>query len=181
MSPARLLLSTAMMAVLTGCGGGNLAFQDLDQFMAEVKARPKGKIEPLPEFKAYQAFSYSAAALRSPFEPPRSIEVAVLEEVEVSNVKPDLNRPKELLESFALGDLKMVGTLRRAGDDTLWALVNDKLGGVHRVRTGQYMGQNHGKIVAIEEGRIDLLEIVPNGRGGWLERPRTLSLAEQNL
>ena len=180
MSPVRMLFVASLTLGLVACGGGG-GFQDLDQYMEEVKARPKGKIEPLPEFKAYQAFSYSAASRRSPFEAPQEVKQETREVVEVSNVQPDLNRAKELLESFQIADLKMVGTLRRAEDTTLWALVNDNLGGVHRVKSGQYMGKNHGRIIAIKEGQIDLIEIVPNGAGGWVERPRTLSLVEQGL
>lgn len=180
MLPVKMLFVASLTLGLVACGG-NGGFQDLDQFMQEVKARPKGKVEPLPEFKAYQAFTYSAASRRSPFEAPQELKQETKQAVEVSNVKPDLNRAKELLESFQITDLRMVGTLRRAEDSTLWALVNDNQGGVHRVKTGQYMGKNHGRIVAINEGQIDLIEIVPNGAGGWVERPRTLSLVEQGL
>lgn len=177
MSPFRMLCIASLALGLVACGG-NEGFQDLDQFMQEVKARPKGKIEPLPEFKTYQAFTYSAANRRSPFEAPQDLKQETKPVVEVSNVKPDLNRTKEPLESFQITDLKMVGTLRRAEDTMLWALISDNQGGVHRVKSGQYMGKNHGKIVAINEGQIDLIEIVPNGAGGWVERPRTLSLVE---
>ena len=180
MSPVRMLFVASLALGLAACGGSG-GFQDLDQFMQEVKARPKGKIEPLPEFKTYQAFTYSAASRRSPFEAPQEVKQEAREVVESSNVKPDPNRAKELLESFQITDLKMVGTLRRAEDTTLWALVNDNKGGVHRVKPGQYMGTNHGKIVAINDGQIELIEIVPNGAGGWVERPRTLSLVEQGL
>jgi type IV pilus assembly protein PilP len=180
MNRIKAVAVSVLMVGLTACSSDR-SFYDLDQFMQEVKARPKGKIEPLPEFKAYQAFTYGAASRRSPFEAPQSVKAALLEQQEESNVQPDTNRSRELLESFAVTDLKMVGTLKRAGESMLWALINDDVGGVHRVRVGQFMGKNHGKIVAIKEGRIDLVEIVPNGRGGWIERPRALSLEEQKL
>lgn len=179
MKAVKVLLALCIGVGLSGCGDSS-SFKDLDQFMAEVKARPKGKIEPLPEFKAYQAFTYSAANRRSPFEAPEEVKV-VMADAEESDVEPDLNRPKELLETFAITDISMVGTLRRAEDTNLWALVSDGSGGIHRVRPGQYMGKNHGRIIAIQEGRIDLVEIVPNGQGGWVERPRTMSLQEQKL
>jgi len=53
-------------------------------------------------------------------------------------------------------------------------------GGVHRVKVGDYLGRNHGKILAIDESKIDVMEIVPDGEGGWLERPRSLSLKERS-
>ena len=165
---------------LSACGQGS-SFEDLNGFVDEIRARPKGKIEPLPEFKTYQAFTYSAANRRSPFELPQDIKAAAFVEPEDNNVKPNPDRPRELLENYAITDLRMVGTLKRAENATLWALVNDNVGGVHRVRAGQYMGKNHGRVIAIKEGQIDLVEIVPNGRGGWVELPRSLALEEQKL
>ena len=170
-----LLLALALAGCSTGSG-----FEDLDRFMKEKDAKPGGKVEPLPEVQVYRAFKYSAANLRAPFVPPAAV---VLNEVQVqedqSNVKPDLDRPKEVLESFGLTQLKMVGTLQRNENDTLWALISDGSGGVHMAKLGQYMGKNHGRIVAIEDSRIDLIEIVPNGHGGWLERPRTVALDDE--
>ena len=91
--------------------------------------------------------------------------------------RPDLDRPREVLENFDLKSLAMVGTLQGV-EGNLFALIRDNSGGIHRVRTGNYMGQNYGRIVGVSETRIELIEIVPNGRGGWVERPRSLSLDE---
>jgi type IV pilus assembly protein PilP len=52
-------------------------------------------------------------------------------------------------------------------------------GSVHRVQVGDYLGRNYGRITGIQENRLDVIEIVPDGEGGWLERPRTLSLPER--
>ncbi len=172
-----LLLMVALG--LTACGGDE-GFADLDRFMSEADAKPRGKIDPLPEVQVYRAFSYSAANRRSPFLPPAEVVVNEIKlDEDQSNVKPDFDRPKEILESFAIGSLKMVGTLRRGDNDILWGLITDGSGGVHMVKTGQYMGKNHGRIVAITDGRIELIEIVPNGHGGWIERPRTVSLEDE--
>lgn len=164
------------MLFLSGCGS-NDGFSDLDRFMEEIDAAPGGFMKPLPEVQVYRAFTYSAANRRSPFLPPQDV---VVNEVKIqddqSNVKPNLDRVPEVLESFAIGELRMVGTLQRNQNDVLWALISDDLGSVHMAKAGQYMGKNHGRIVGIEVGRLDLIEIVPNGYGGWLERPRTISL-----
>jgi len=174
-----LPLSFLSVLLLTGCSG-NDGFSDLDRFMKEVDAKPRGRIEPLPEVQVYRAFTYSAANRRSPFLPPAEVVVSDVQiSQDQSDVKPDFDRPKEVLESYTLTNLKMVGTLKRNEADTLWALISDGVGGVHMVRNGQYMGKNHGRIVGIEEGRIDLIEIVPNGHGGWLERPRTVTLEDE--
>lgn len=63
------------LALLSGCGGGT-DFNDLQQYMDEVRAKPKGTIEPLPAFIPYEAFTYSAAALRHPFQPPVKLDLA---------------------------------------------------------------------------------------------------------
>jgi len=71
----------------------------------------------------------------------------------------------------------MVGTLAQQG--TLWSLVADGAGGVHRVRVGNYLGKDHGKIVETTETSIAVEEIVPNGVGGWIRKPRTITLTEE--
>jgi type IV pilus assembly protein PilP len=160
-------------ALLGGCGGD---FSDLDAYMAEVQARPAGAIEPIPAFKPYQSFTYSAQSLRAPFDVPLSAkETATLQTGKV--VKPDLLRAREFLERFNIEGLAMVGTLEQKG--TLWVLIRDEEGGVHRVTTGNYLGRNHGKIVTVAATEVSVVEIVPNGVGGWIERPRTIKLTEQ--
>ena len=160
-------------ALLGGCGSG---FSDLDAYMAGVKARPRGTIEPIPAFEPYTSFTYSAQTMRAPFDIPLSArDVAKLPPA--GDVKPDLLRPREFLERFNFEALGMVGTLSQKG--TLWVLIADGEGGVHRLRIGNYLGKNHGKIVSATETSIEVVEIVPSGVGGWLERPRTIKLTEQ--
>ena len=114
--------------------------------------------------------------LRAPFDRP----VAAKELVELlpqSSVEPDSNRPREFLEQFNIESLRMVGTIEQHGQ--LWALIDDGQGNVHYVKQGNYIGKNHGKIVAATSNFIQITEIVPaGGAGGWVERPRTLELRE---
>jgi len=160
------------VAILAGCGMGD-PYADIKKFMDEVDAKPKGTIEPLPEFLPYQAFAYGAGDLRSPFDPP--IEVKPIDPARKNpDVKPNFDRVKQYLEQFDMTQLAMVGTL--AQGSRMYALMRDARGGVHRVQTGDYMGTDHGKIVAIDEGSIEMLEIVSDGAGGWVERERTVSL-----
>lgn len=174
---SKLLGMAFVMLFLTACTQ-NHGYADLDKFMAQARSAPRGHVEPLPQFKAYEAFTYSEAGKRSPFDPPVDAKLAMLQKEHTSSIKPDFNRPKEVLENFDLKSLKMVGTLHKAGSKTLWALVSDGQGGIHRVRVGNHMGKNYGRIVSITETQIQLVEIVPDGHGGWVERPRTLSLNE---
>lgn len=172
----KVWLGVCLASLLTACSQGN-GFSDLDKFMADTRAKPRGHVEPLPEFKAYEAFSYSAADRRAPFEPPIDVQLTMVDDEPVSDVEPDLDRPREALENYDLKSLTMVGTLQGV-EGNLFALIRDSAGGIHRVRSGNYMGRNYGRIVGVSETRIELIEIVPNGRGGWVERPRSLSLDE---
>ncbi len=171
----RSLLTLVMVilssTVLIGCTSEE--FTDLDQFMAEKRARPGGVIAPIPPFKAYKAFSYSATTLRSPFDRP--IEIREITQLQsISTVEPDPERPKEFLEQFTFDSLGMVGSLSRAGTD--WSLILDPDGGVHRVKVGNFLGRNHGKIVEMTETYVAVIEIVSDGNDGWVERPRTVKL-----
>ena len=161
-----------LMGLLAGCAQEN-DMAELQQFVDQQLNRPPGPIEPLPRFTSYQPFTYSAAGLRSPFEAPVDISAALRAQTQ-SDVQPDENRPREALESFNLSNLRMVGSLARG--NTTWALIRDENGEVHDVMAGNYMGRNHGRIVSVTPTQIDLIEIVPSGDGGWIERPQTISL-----
>lgn len=166
------LVLLALVAGLAACSPSG-KFADLDAFMAEKRAAPTGKIDPIPAMKAYRAFTYSASGLRAPFNKP--IDVKEIARLEASaNVKPDLSREREFLEQFSFDSLNMVGTLKLAG--TLWGLIKDPDGGVHRVRVGNYLGRNYGRITELTENYLSVVEIVSTGGDGWVERPRSLEL-----
>jgi len=169
----QIILSGMMVIVVASCSSGGL-YTDLDQFIAEVEAKPKGQIAPLPEFQAYKPFTYSSSNRRSPFEPPIIVPKKTAEQAKNLDVKPPANHVREFLERFNLASLTMVGTLEQ-NDDT-WALIEDVQGGVHRVQVGDYMGTNWGRIDTVAPARIDLTEIVSDGSGGWQYRPRSLEL-----
>ncbi|TLX64165.1 pilus assembly protein PilP [Stutzerimonas nosocomialis] len=175
MNSVRLISLSLSFAVLAGCGGGS-NFADLQAYMDEVRAKPKGSIEPLPAFQPYEAFTYSASALRSPFQPPVKIDLA-RQQKGTKDIRPDDTRIKQFLEGFNIENFTMVGSL--SNDGGMYALVQGA-GGVHRVRVGDYLGRNHGRVVSINEAAVDVLEIVPDGDGGWLERPRSLTLKERS-
>jgi type IV pilus assembly protein PilP len=160
-----------------GCGGGDY-MADLEMRLEEIRRQPPGRIDPPPKFKTYENFIYGATLLRSPFQPP-------VEEEEVRptpkggrNVAPDPYRQKEVLEDYSLEALTMVGTIQRDGDG-LYALIKDNKLVVHRVLPGNYIGRNHGKILKITPGKLDVMELVPDGQGGWVERPRTVTLKNE--
>ncbi len=171
--PRSLITIAIAGLVLSGCSGRD--FSDLDAFMDDKSTRPGGIIEPIPTFKAYEAFAYSATTLRSPFDRP--IEVREISRLQaVSAIKPDETRPREFLEQFTFDSLLMVGTLERGG--TNWSLLKDPAGGVHRVKVGNFLGRSHGKIVDMTDTYVTVVEIVSDGtKDGWVERPRSIKLS----
>jgi type IV pilus assembly protein PilP len=168
----RFLIAMLMMTALSACSGNN-NMADLQQHIINITLRPGGEIEPMPEFPPYAAFTYSAASMRSPFDVPLTVLMRETGQ-DAGMIMPDDNRPREPLEEFALASLTMVGMLYR--DNRYVGLVRDETGAVHRVPVGAYMGRNHGRVHSVTPTQIDLVEIVPSGDGGWVERPRTLAL-----
>jgi type IV pilus assembly protein PilP len=168
---SRLVAVAAIAASLAACGGGT---DDLRAYIDEVKARPGGRIEPLPQVQPAPTFVYAAEARRSPFVPDTPQRRVSDDPNAVQG--PDPNRPREFLEQFPLDTLTMVGTLsdRRAS----FGLVQTTDGLVHRVTVGNHLGQNYGRIVAITDSEIQLVEIISDGLGGFLERPAAIGLTD---
>jgi type IV pilus assembly protein PilP len=167
--------STLFLVVLGINGCANPDLDDLRRFVAEKKAETPGRIEPIPEIKQIETFLYEDQSRRDPFMP---MEQQVSQELSLveNGIQPDFNRRKEELETYALDTLRMVGILEQSG--VTWALVKTKGGTIHRVKSGNYMGQNHGRIMRISEDKIELTEIVQDGSGGYSERQAALSLTE---
>ncbi len=164
--PAAIAISAAV--ALAGCSGGK---GELEQWIATTKAKPGGRIDPLPEVKPYETFVYSVGNLRSPFQPqgPNA-------GINGANVRPTNRRNREFLEGFSLDTLKMVGTFKVGGN--FYGLVQSRDGLVHKVQPGNFLGQNDGKITEITSSKISLIEIIPDGLGGYIERPASLALAD---
>lgn len=167
MSRASILI---LLLTLAGCGGNDTS--DIEQFVAEANKTVRGNVEPIPEVKPYQTFSYQAFELPDPFK-PRKLQPKT---ADGGGIKPDLNRPKEALENYPLESLKMVGTLQR--DGATYAIVKTSDNNIYRVKIGNYMGQNYGIITGVAENEIKLTEIVQDSAGDWTERVSTINLQE---
>jgi len=163
---ASFIVVSVAMTALSGCTSDK---EELETWIEQIKARPGGRIDELREIKPYESFAYDATTMRSPFVPAAPAAAA-------NGVRPDSRRNREFLEQFSLDTLNMVGTLKLEGRQ--FGLVQTKDGLVHRVLPGQYMGQNDGKIVSINDSKISLLEIVPDGMGGYMERPAAIGLSD---
>lgn len=164
-----------VMALLAGCSNDD--FSDLTRYLSEVKARPKEPIKPLPEIKVIEPFMFKPDGLRDPFKPLEQPEQAQGIDVSAgSGIKPDTSRRKEELEAFPLDGLRMVGTIDMKS--SLWGLVKASDGTIYRVKVGNYVGKNYGKVIRIVSDKIELMEIVPDKPGTWREQPASIVLTE---
>ncbi|ASF47487.1 pilus assembly protein PilP [Methylovulum psychrotolerans] len=160
---------------ISGCSDTGTG--DLEKYISSVKARPKGAIEKLPEIKMVEPFLFPVDTLRDPFKPLEEPEPSQNEGPSTGNgLKPDFNRRKEELEAFPLDGLKMAGTV--VMKNQLWGLVKASDKTIHRVRVGNYMGKNFGKIIRINADKIELMEIVPDKPGTWREQQTSLTLIQ---
>lgn len=172
-----------VLLLLGGCVASDIS--DLHQWTDEVLARPGGRIKPLPEIRPYEAYTYKSSAedMRDPFQSfyqQRRDDVAEVDQdfgLTKDMEREIRNRNREELEQFELDSLRMVGIMEN--DENHWGIINDPDGMVHRVKVGNYMGRNIGKIVNIFEDRIELREIVKNSQGRWEERKAALALIEE--
>ena len=168
--------NTALLIALAGMGlaGCSADMDELDGYINTIKARPGGRVDPLPEVTPYEIFVYRAdiEGFRSPFLPDTPQTVAG----EAGGVRPDADRIREYLESFSLDTMDMVGTRALAG--TTYGLVQDADGLIHRVVPGNYLGQNAGRLVSISASEIQLVEIISDGIGSYIERDAAISLRD---
>ena len=173
---------TILLLVLL-LGGCSNDISDLEAWTQQVLARPGGRIAPLPEIKPYQAYAYQCGEknCRDPFQSFYQQVTEVAEVEKDTGLTKEMereikNRNREELEAFELDSLSMVGTMK--DKDNNWGIIRDPDGTVHRVKVGNYMGRNIGKITNIFEDHIELREIVQNNQGHWEERPASIALVE---
>lgn len=176
MNKIKTFIIITLTFVLSSC---NKEIADLDVYFSDAKKVPARPIDPLPEINSPEIFIYNAIDLRDPFsndlqisDEPNSGGAEVVE-----GPGPDLTRRKEILENFPLDSLYMVGTYVQEGH--YWGLIEDPEGQIHRVALNQYIGQNYGEIVIINEDQIDVSEWISDGLGGWMKREASIALREQ--
>ncbi len=173
-SPMRVLLLAIAVAGLAGCARGVTSTPgdapNLQKWVADIRARPAPPLEPLPVMQQFETFEYAAQGLRDPFSD-------VWNNADAGGLRPDPNRRKETLEQYPLDSLDMVGTLGQGPGLIALIMAPDKV--THRVRPGAYLGQSDGRVTSVQEDRIELVELVPDGAGGWLERPASIALEDQ--
>jgi type IV pilus assembly protein PilP len=167
----RFAAAVAGAALLVACGGEEQS--ELRQELAAMTKDLRGKVDPLPQVKSYEPVPYKGESMLDPFVPGRIVVAQASTGGGGGGLRPDLNRPKEPLEAFPLEAIRMVGTLSQNED--MFALV--KAGAnLFRVKKGNFMGQNFGVIMGIDEAQISLKEVVQDSGGDWVERSTSLQM-----
>ena len=180
-------LTIVVLAILGVAGCVSSDMSDLEKQVSKIMSKPGGRLEPLPEIKPYEAYVYESgkSGARNPFKRFYVVEQSLAIEESEGPVDDGLseemrneiqNRNREELEGFELDSIKMVGTLQN--EDNHWGIVIDPGGVVHRVKTGNYIGLNIGKITSIEEEQIEVREIIKDNSGRYGERKALLPLTE---
>jgi len=163
---ARGLLMGVVVVSLSACTRSS---RDLEAWVAEVRSQPAPPLDPLPVMQQFESFEYAAQTLRDPFSAP-------IADQDGGGLRPDPNRRKEVLEAFPLDSLDMVGTIGTGGAIIGLVMGPDKV--TYRVRPGNYMGLSDGRVTAVFDDRVEMVELVPDGAGGWLERQAKIALED---
>ena len=170
----RAFILVTGVVLLAACSGEEQG--ELKSELAAMTKDLRGRVDPLPQVRSYEAVPYKGENLVDPFVPGRIVVSQAGGAVGGGGgVQPDLNRPKEPLEAFPLEAIQMVGTLAQNKD--MYALVRAG-SNLFRVKKGNYMGPNFGVITAIDEGQINLKEVVQDSGGDWVERSTTVQMQE---
>jgi type IV pilus assembly protein PilP len=171
--PTRVLGILLSVSMLTACGEN---VDDLNSYIATTKARPAEPIPPIPPVKTYTPYDYEGLTGRDPFLQSLSEGSDDVASSKGAGPRPNFERAKEYLERYELDTLAMVGTFEK--ENNYWALVRDPEGVIHRVPAGDFIGKNHGQVVAINSTDVELSELISDGAGGWLVREASIALGE---
>lgn len=170
----RMLVTALAILALAGCTRGVTSSYDdapnLERWVADVKMRTPPALDGVPDMQAFETFEYAAHGLRDPFSNAFTDRGG-------GGLRPDSDRRRLPLEQFPLDTLDMVGTLGQGSSAVGLVMGPDKV--TYKVNRGDYLGENDGRVTGISEGRIELVELVSDGAGGWLERPASLALKDQ--
>ena len=174
---SRLALVVLASALLAGCGGTDS--EELQQWMTDQRSQARARVQPIPEPKKFTPQDYGQDAATDPFSNQKLTQALKRESSQTTSnaalIAPELARRKEALEAYPLDAMAMVGSLVKTGQPVALLRVDNLL---YQVKSGNYLGQNYGRITKIGETEIVLREIVQDGSGEWIERVAKLQLQE---
>lgn len=175
---ARLLLA-GLLGPLSACMDAGQ--QDVHEWMVQQRSRlPVRPADPVG-LRPYQPEPYQGAGGIDPFgvasartvpgpggRRPASADALLTQE---------WARPREMLETYPLESMTLVGTMAREGQVVALMRVE---GLIHAVRVGHYLGQHYGRVQHISEAGLTLREVVQDPSGAWVSRSITLHMGEKS-
>lgn len=170
MNPLAPVLMFALSAV-SGCVDPTT---DLQRFMADVKASSRTTPDISPPVIVFEHLPYTSEGLRNPFSLPSSDDISHQPALHQHCILTDLQTEKQALEHFALGQLKMRGTVGHA--EQLWALIEASDQRIHRIGLNDRVGLFQGKVVAVRPDYIEITEFIPDDSGCSVQKNSTLQL-----
>ena len=164
----------AVMATLLLAGCGDSDVREVRDWMEQVKRDTRPAVKPLPEPKDFLPYAYGAKESVDPFDPNKLLgELARAAATSDNPNQPDMQRPRELLETFPLDTMQMVGTMEK--DGTRFALLQIERS-LYRVKAGQRIGQNFGVVTHVADDAVAIREVVQDAAGEWTQRTTKLEL-----
>jgi len=166
------LLALAAL-LLAGCGDSDV--REVRSWMDQVKSETKPKVKPLPESKEFVPYAYNQQDTVDPFSTSKMADAGLLAQAR-STLQPDMNRPREALEAYPLDTMSMVGVMEKGGVSFALLRIDNS---IYRVRSGQHLGQNFGKVMQVSPTAVEIKELVQDASGDWVERISKLELQEK--
>jgi type IV pilus assembly protein PilP len=165
----------ACALLLAACSDSDV--REVRDWMAQVQRETKPSVKPLAAPKDFIPYAYEQKEAVDPFNQIKLLgELAKAAESSNNPNRPDMNRSKELLETFPLDTMKMVGAIQKGG--VIYGLVQiDK--NVYQVKSGMRLGQNYGLVTRVADNAIDIREVVQDAGGDWVDRMSRLELQEK--
>lgn len=177
-SATHVIASLLALSALAGCTSTD--DEELHHWVADQQSQTRPKVEPIPQSKQFAPQRYTQVATLDPFSPQKLTQALKRDSNQVQAnaalVLPELARRKEPLEAVPLDAMSMVGSLTKTGAPVGLVRVDNLL---YQVRVGNYLGQNYGRVMRINESEIGLREVVQDAAGDWVERLASLQLQEK--
>ncbi len=165
-----LMIGLLPVLLLSGCA---TRVVDAEQKMQKIRTERSQPVPPIPVPEKVEDFTYNANALRSPFIPP-SLLIQMSKNEKIKGVTRDTTRIKEPLEQFEMGQLVYKGIIVSSTGEK-YGLIQRPDGMVASVKVGNHIGKNDGRIVEITPTQMNLIELIPDERVGYVEKPSSIT------
>ncbi|MFL6675404.1 MAG: pilus assembly protein PilP [Massilia sp.] len=174
MTATRIHALALAALLLGGCSDSDV--KEVRDWMAQVEKTTTPGVKPLPEPKEFIPYAYNAGQAVDPFSPNKLlVELAKAAEASNSPFKPDMQRPREVLENYPLDTMRMVAAMQKGGISYALLQIDRN---VYQVKVGQRVGQNFGTVTRVTDSAVEIRETVQDAAGEWVERKSRLELQQ---